>query len=218
MARKPATSRSSNRSAAGSPSSTTTATAGSTSSSRRRPLRGQEGSRPPCKLYRNLGNFKFEDVTAKVGLDKVDFQYSHGAAAFDYDCDGWPDLLVTGYNRLVLLHNEPDGAGGRRFVDVTKKAGSTTISGPRAPRGATSTATATPRSTSAHYGDWGFDTNHPTDCTYDGKTRDVCQPRKFKPLPHTLYRNNRDGTFTDVIGAGEAPQGRQGHRRALRGC
>jgi hypothetical protein len=35
---------------------------------------------------------------------------------------------------------------------------------------------------------------------YDGKTRDVCQPRRFKPLPHTLYHNNCDGTFTDVSG------------------
>src|SRR5439155_1416800 len=76
----------------------------------------------PGRLYRNLGNWKFEDVTARVGLD-VAFQYSHGAAAFDFDCDGWTDLLITGYNRLVLLHNEPDGKGGRRFVDVTKKAG-----------------------------------------------------------------------------------------------
>src|SRR6476620_3623508 len=41
----------------------------------------------PGRLYRNLGGWKFEDVTKAVGLD-VAFQYSHGAAAFDYDCDG----------------------------------------------------------------------------------------------------------------------------------
>ncbi len=155
----------------------------------------------PCKLYRNLGKFKFEDVTAKVGLDKIDFQYSHGAAAFDYDRDGWPDLLVTGYNRLVLLHNEPDGKGGRKFVDVTKKAG--------LDDGLWSTSAAWgdldgdgyPEIYVCHYGNWGFETNHPTNCTYDGKTRDVCQPRQFQPLPHTLYKNNRDGTFTDVSAA-----------------
>jgi hypothetical protein len=49
-----------------------------------------------------------------------------------------------------------------------------------------------------HYGDWDFETNQPTDCTYDGKTRDVCQPKRFKPLRHSLYRNKRDGTFEDV--------------------
>jgi enediyne biosynthesis protein E4 len=152
----------------------------------------------PCKLYRNLGNFKFEDVTAKVGLDKVSFPYSHGAAAFDFDRDGWPDLLITGYSRLVLLHNEPDGVNGRRFVDVTKKAGlNDTLWSSTAAWGDLD-GDGYPEIYVSHYGDWGFDTNHPTDCTYDGKTRDVCQPRRFKPLPHTLYHNNRDGTFTDV--------------------
>ena len=152
----------------------------------------------PCKLYRNLGNFKFEDVTAKVGLDKIAFQYSHGGAAFDYDCDGWPDLLVTGYNRLVLLHNEPDGAGGRRFVDVTKNAKLDDKLWSTSAAWGDLDGDGYPEIYVAHYGDWGFDTNHPTDCTYDGKTRDVCQPRRFKALPHTLYRNNRDGTFTDI--------------------
>jgi len=155
----------------------------------------------PCKLYRNLGGFKFEDVTAKMGLDKISFQYSHGAAAFDYDCDGWPDLLITGYNRLVLLHNESDGKGGRRFVDVTKQAGLNDALWSSTAAWGDLDGDGYPEIYVSHYGDWGFDTNHPTDCTYDGKTRDVCQPRRFAALPHTLYRNNRNGTFTDVSDA-----------------
>src|SRR5207247_969597 len=51
--------------------------------------------------------------------------YTHGAAVADYDNDGWPDLLVTGWGRLALYHNEPDGKGGRHFVEVTQKAGLT---------------------------------------------------------------------------------------------
>src|SRR5262245_58446077 len=55
----------------------------------------------PCKLYRNLGGSKFRDVTAEVGLDKLaggkPWFYSHGVAVADYDRDGWPDILVTGW-------------------------------------------------------------------------------------------------------------------------
>src|SRR5262249_25144156 len=76
----------------------------------------------PCKLYRNLGGWKFRDVTREVGLDLPWF-YPHGAAVADYDRDGWPDLLVTGYGMVKLFHNESDGKGGRRFVDVTEKMG-----------------------------------------------------------------------------------------------
>jgi len=152
----------------------------------------------PCKLFRNLGEFQFEDATAKVGLDRLDFPFSHGGAAFDYDRDGWIDLLVTGYNRLVLLHNESAAAGGRRLVDVTRKAKLDDKLWSTSAGWGDLDGDGYPEIYVAHYGDWGFETNHPTDCTYDGKTRDVCQPRKFKPLPHTLYRNNRDGTFTEV--------------------
>src|SRR5262245_54288839 len=77
----------------------------------------------PSKLYKNLGNWKFKDVTKDVGLDGVAWWYTHGAAVADYDRDDWPDLLVTGYGKLALFHNEPDGNGGRRFVDVTAKVG-----------------------------------------------------------------------------------------------
>src|SRR5262245_12175715 len=52
----------------------------------------------PCKLYKNLGGFKFKDVTAEVGLDSLadgePWFYTHGCAVADYDNDGWPDLLV----------------------------------------------------------------------------------------------------------------------------
>src|SRR5262249_25230756 len=80
----------------------------------------------PCKLYKNLGNWTFRDVTREVGLDGISF-YTHGCAVADYDRDGWPDLLVTGYGRLALFHNEPidaaDANAGRRFREVTVEAG-----------------------------------------------------------------------------------------------
>src|SRR3954452_3589941 len=78
----------------------------------------------PGGLYKNLGNFQFKDVTAEVGLGRP-VQYSHGVAVADINRDGYPDLLVTGYDRLTLYLNVPDGTGGRKFVDVTAKAGLT---------------------------------------------------------------------------------------------
>src|SRR5207245_6852406 len=79
------------------------------------------------KLYKNLGGWKFKDVTAEVGLDRLaggqPWFYTHAAAVADYDRDGWPDLLVTGWGRIVLFRNVPDGKGGRRFQDVSAQAG-----------------------------------------------------------------------------------------------
>jgi hypothetical protein len=81
----------------------------------------------PPKLFRNLGDFKFEDATAAAGLatlaDNQPWFYSHGAAVGDYDRDGSPDLLMTGYGRVALWHNEPGPGGVRRFREVTRAAG-----------------------------------------------------------------------------------------------
>lgn len=152
----------------------------------------------PCRVYRNLGGFRFEDVSARAGLGTVSFPYSHGAAAFDFDRDGWTDIVVTGYNRLVLLRNEAAPDGSRRLADITRKAGLSDNLWSTSAGWGDLDGDGHPELYVAHYGDWGFGTNHPSDCTYDGKTRDVCQPRRFKPLPHTLYRNNGNGTFTDI--------------------
>ena len=170
----------------------------------------------PGRLYRNLGGCKFADVTQQVDLDTLaDGQpwfFNHGVAVADYDRDGWPDLLVTGWGRIALFHNEPDtrpGHGGRRFVDVSTKAGLD-----RGITWATSAAFADfdgdgyPDLYVCQYVDWSFQ-NHP-DCNYDGKTPDVCPPKNFNGLPHKLFRNNGNGTFTDVSAdAGLKPGGQR---------
>ena len=149
----------------------------------------------PNKLYKNLGNFQFQDVSHETGIDQILF-YNHGCAVADYDNDGWPDLLVTGWGRLALLHNEPDGKGGRRFVDVTRKAGLTSTLWSSSAGWADFDGDGHVDIYVAHYVDWSFN-NHPF-CSYDEKTREICPPKRFKALPHILYRNNGDGTFTDV--------------------
>jgi len=158
-----------------------------------------------CRMYRNLGKGKFEDVTDKVGLTKLagnkPWFYSHGVAVGDYDRDGWPDLLVTGWGAVALFHNVPvDPANptkARRFEDVTEQAGLG-----KGITWATSAAFAdfdgdgSPDIYICQYVDWSWAKNPP--CTYDGKTPDVCPPKSFNGLPHKLYRNTGKKTFEDV--------------------
>jgi enediyne biosynthesis protein E4 len=75
------------------------------------------GEHATSHLYRNLGKMRFEDVTAKSGLDRTG--WGQGVCAGDYDNDGRRDLFVTYYGHSVLYHNE----GGGVFRDVTKEAG-----------------------------------------------------------------------------------------------
>jgi enediyne biosynthesis protein E4 len=74
-------------------------------------------SAPLSRLYRNRGNGTFEDVTARMGLDKVGWASSVCAA--DYDGDGWIDLFLTYFGQNVLYRND----AGRRFDDRTARAG-----------------------------------------------------------------------------------------------
>jgi hypothetical protein len=154
----------------------------------------------PCKLYRNLGNGKFEDVTEKVGLKDFPWFYSHGCAVGDYDRDGWPDLLVTGWGRVALFHNEPvdpkDPSRGRKFVDVTEKAGLKNFTWSSSAGFADLDGDGYPDLYVCQYGDWSWD-NDPA-CQYDGKTDDVCPPKTFSGLRHKLFLNRGDGTFQDV--------------------
>ncbi len=158
---------------------------------------GKEIVGNPCKLYRNLGNGTFKDVTTEVGLDKLangrPWFYTHGVAVADFDRDGRPDLLVTGWGGVVLFRN----IDGKRFEDVTAKAGLA-----KGVAWGTSAAWADldgdgwPDLYVCQYLDWSWAKN-PT-CKYDGKTADICTPHSFSGLTHVIFRNNGDGTFTDV--------------------
>ena len=79
-------------------------------------LEGKE--KPPrAALYRNLGNWKFEDVTAKAGVGND--RWGCGVAVGDYDNDGHPDMYVTNFGVSRLYHNNGNGT----FSDVAEKLG-----------------------------------------------------------------------------------------------
>jgi len=147
------------------------------------------------RLFHNNHDGTFTDVTNRAGV-KGD-GYSMGAAAADYDNDGWTDLYVTGVNRNILYHNNGDGT----FADVTERAG---VSGLTAGgKKLLSVAAAWLDYNNdgrldlfvANYVDWRVANNRV--CGDPGR-RLSCTPELYAPLPNILYRNNGDGTFTDV--------------------
>ena len=143
-------------------------------------------------LYRNLGNSKFEEVAAKAGVDRISF-YGIGVAVGDYDNDGFPDLLITGYPECALFHNNGDGS----FSEVAGKEG-------LKESGRWSTGAAWfdydldgwLDLVICHYGQMSFDSA--PRCEFNG-TPTYCAPRSYgEGAPLSLYRNNGDGTFADA--------------------
>ena len=146
------------------------------------------------RLYRQQEDGTFRDVTEKTGLGgALQNRYGMGAAVGDYDNDGFEDLYVTNYGANTLYRNNRDGT----FSDVTARAG----------------VAAAGWSASAGFFDadndgrldlfvtryvvWSFDDNR-----YCGEKkpgyRAYCHPDNFEGTTNILYRNNGDGTFTDV--------------------
>ncbi len=144
-------------------------------------------------LYRNNGDGTFTDVTLKAGVG-AEGLFGMGVAVGDYDNDGFPDLLVLGYRRSILYHNNGDGT----FTDVTARSG-VQNSG----RWASSAAWFDYDNDGkldlviANYVDWSPERNFYCGDRGPGM-RSYCHPDDFHGQPPTLYHNNGDGTFTDV--------------------
>ena len=164
----------------------------------RMPSLVKDGPQYKNRLFRNNHNLTFTDVTDKAGVGGEG--YGMGAAVGDYDNDGWPDLYVTNVNGNQLFHNNGNGT----FTDVTKKAG--VRGGVYDGKKMWSAAAAWLDYNNdglldlfvSNYCRWDPDTERP--CFVNGRDgeRISCNPRLYQPLPNTLYRNNGDGTFTDV--------------------
>ena len=150
------------------------------------PLKDKPAPPPHNHLYRNDGNGHFTDVTERSGLDPD--MYAVAVAAADYDNDGYVDLLVTGYGKTILYHNDGNG----HFTDVTAKAGikvdgwaisSTWLDFDK--DGCADLFVGRYVKFDPKYRAYYAADNYPGPLDYEGET-------------NKLFRNNCDGTFTDV--------------------
>ena len=156
------------------------------------PLPGFEIAAPPTNhLYQNTGDGTFTDVTATAGVG--DTGYGMGCVAADYDNDGDADLYVTNFGENLLYRNNGDGT----FTDATAHAG---------------VGNGEKWSSSCAFVDYDHDGNLDLyvvnylnyDITkdqdwYDPRGRRIySNPQVYEGVSDTLYRNNGDGTFSDV--------------------
>lgn len=152
---------------------------------------------PGNKLFHNNRDGTFTDVTEKAGLKRSG--WGQGVCVGDFDNDGFDDLFVTYWGEDLLFHNNGDGT----FTEVGRKA---RVAGDAA-RWSTGCAFLDYDRDGwldllvTHYVDFSLETakdpgSNPY-CVYRGLPV-MCGPRGLKPERSTLYRNNRDGTFTDV--------------------
>jgi hypothetical protein len=148
------------------------------------------------RLFHNNHDGTFTDVTEKAGL--AGDGYDMGVAVGDFDNDGWEDIYVASVTKNHLYRNNGDGT----FTDVTDKAGVgiPTYKGQKMWSAAAGWVDYNNDGKLdlfvSNYCKW--EVNKDPVCLSGGRLRAYCHPKFYEPLPSTLYRNNGDGTFTDV--------------------
>lgn len=145
----------------------------------------------PGALYRNREHGQFAEVTHQAGLRHA-AGYSHGCAVGDYDCDGWPDLLVCCYGGCRLYRNQGDG----HFRDVTEDVGLSAPGWNTAAAWADADRDGFPDLYVVQYLQWGPDAAQA--CRNRQGDREVCSPGRYKGAGDRLFRNRGDGSLEDV--------------------
>jgi hypothetical protein len=143
------------------------------------------------RLFRNLGAWKFEDVTVKAGVGGAG--YSIGVAVADYDSDGDADLFVAGVFRNLLYRNKGDGT----FEEVSAAAGIHSKFFSVAAGWFDYDKDGKLDLWVVNYAKWDLKMDRFCGDKVKG-LREYCRPELFEGLPNTLYRNKGNGTFEDV--------------------
>jgi hypothetical protein len=153
----------------------------------------------PNRLYRNLGNNRFEDATRSSGLGYAGF--CHAIVVGDIDNDGDPDVFLCNYGPSVLYRNNGDGT----FTDVSKSAG---VDRPGWSTGGAFLDFDNDGDLDLYvtnYGEWKLPEDDrfcggskSTTVSGAGQIRIYCSPQSIRPVRHILYRNDGHGIFTDV--------------------
>ena len=152
-------------------------------------LPGSTSPMPPTNcLYRNDGG-TFTDVTLEASVG--DTGYGLGCCVGDYNNDGFTDLYVTNYGANVLYHNNGNGT----FTNVTKSAG---VGGNQLSSGCAFVDVDADGYLDLYVVNYvQFDPETNPECTRQGIPT-YCTPEALQGAADILYRNNGDGTFTDV--------------------
>ena len=141
----------------------------------------------PGALYRGLGQLQFNDITG-VAHFETSRHYSHAVCCADFNEDGFPDVLITGYGGLTLLSNQGDGT----FLDVTHESELNDPSWSSSAAWADFDGDGSLDVYVAHYVDWSPENNR---LCYAGKEREICPPREFSGLTDSLFLSTGDGRF-----------------------
>lgn len=154
------------------------------------PSRTATPDQPIDRVFQNLGEDHFRDITAQCRIDE--HGYGQGLAIGDFDADGFDDIFVTNVGRNVLYHNNGDGTFSEYESELFGKESLW--------------------STSAAWGDIDrdgdldlyvcryciYDPLHPKICHYKDGRVGICHPKDVEPCPDECYLNEGDGTFKPV--------------------